>query len=272
MSQQQRLSDYAVGIFEAITTRKGIKKAISQGLIKVNDQRGTTGKFVNGGETITLLAPNNKKPVLRFDLEVVYEDDYLAIINKPAGIVVSGNQKRTVENALPHNLKDSQQSDALPRPLPAHRLDHATSGLLLVAKTRSCHTSLSELFAQRKIEKTYLAIVMGQIKGDELIDQPIKEKSAITAYKVLKTIPSDKYDSLHLVRLSPVTGRRHQLRIHMLENKTPILGDKKYFLENKVSKGNGLFLSSVGLKFDHPVTGLPLEITIQAPKKFSKIL
>ena len=272
LSAPQRLSDYAVGIFEVITTRKGIKKALSKGLIRVNDERGTTGKLINGGETILLLAPNNKKPVIKIDIDVLFEDDYLAIVNKPAGIVVSGNQKRTLENTLPANLKPSSLVDALPRPVPVHRLDQATSGLLLVAKTRSCQTALSELFAERKIDKTYHAIVMGDIKSEGVIETPIKEKSAITSFQVLKSIPSDKYDNLHLVALQPVTGRRHQLRIHMLENGTPILGDRKYFIEGKLSTGKGLFLSSTALSFEHPYTKELVEVAIEIHKKFSKFL
>jgi len=272
LKEPQRLSDYAVGIFEVITTRKGIKKAISMGLIKVDDHRGTTGKFIKGGETIFLLAPKDRKPTIQLDIDVLYDDDYLAIVNKPPGMIVSGNQKRTLENALPNNLAASSQVGALPRPLPVHRLDHATSGLLLIAKTRACQTSLSDLFAERKIEKTYHAIVMGSISGEGVIDTSIKEKSALTSYKVLKTIPSDKYDSLSLVELKPTTGRRHQLRIHMLENGTPILGDRKYFLEGKIATGKGLYLCSVGLKFQHPETQELVEQSIDTPKKFGKLI
>lgn len=272
LDQAQRLSDYAVGIFEVIKSRKGIKKAISKGLITVNGERGTTGKLISGSETIGLLEARDNKPSINLDIDVIYEDDFLAIVFKPAGIVVSGNQKRTLENALPKNLKPSNEVDSLPRPLPVHRLDHSTSGLILITKTRTCHTGLSNLFAEKKIEKTYHAIVMGDIQGTGTIDKDIKTKSAQTRYEVLKSIDSDKYNSLSLVKLQPITGRRHQLRIHMLENGTPILGDRKYFIEGKISKSSGLFLSSTGLKFEHPITQESIEESIDLPKKFSKII
>ena len=272
LDQAQRLSDYAVGIFEVIKSRKGIKKAISKGLITVNGERGTTGKLISGSETIGLLEAKDNKPSINLDIDVIYEDDFLAIVFKPAGIVVSGNQKRTLENALPKNLKPSNEVDSLPRPLPVHRLDHSTSGLILIAKTRTCHTALSNLFAEKKIEKTYHAIVMGDIQGAGTIDKDIKTKSAQTRYEVLKSIDSDKYNSLSLVKLQPITGRRHQLRIHMLENGTPILGDRKYFIEGKISKSSGLFLSSTGLNFEHPITQESIEESIDLPKKFSKII
>jgi len=172
---------------------------------------------------------------------------------------------------LPGNLTPSTMIDALPRPLPVHRLDHATSGLLLIAKTRASQTSLSALFADRKIHKLYRAIVIGAIEPTGTIDTAIKEKSAMTSYKVLKTIPSDKYDTMSLVELNPSTGRRHQLRIHMLANKTPILGDRKYFIADKIAKGNGLFLSAIGLSFEHPFTKEKVDVSIDMPKKFNKI-
>jgi len=266
-----RLSDYAVGIFKKLSTRKGIKKAISKGLIKVNDKRGTTGKFITGGETIELLQAKDNKPTIKLALDIVFEDDYLAIINKPAGMVVSGNQKRTLENALPTGLKPSSQIDTLQRPLPVHRLDHATSGLLLIAKTRSVQTQLSQLFSDRKIEKTYNAITIGKIEKQGEIDSKIKEKTAITKYLLLQSLQSEKYGSLNLVELKPHTGRRHQLRIHMLENGTPILGDRRYFIKGKLSQGKGLYLCSTALSFMHPATNEMLNTSIELPHKFVKI-
>jgi len=268
---QTRLSDYAVGVFESVTTRKGIKKAISKGWIKVNGKRGTTGMYIKGGEKIELAATKSKKPSLNLKLEVVFQDDYIAVINKPAGLIVSGNQKRTLENALSHNLEDSPEVDALQHPLPVHRLDHATSGLILIAKTRKAQTALSEAFAERKIDKTYHAITIGVSSEEGTIETAIKEKSAFTTFKKINKVESEKYSALNLMELMPKTGRRHQLRVHMLENKTPILGDKKYFLEGKVSYGTGLYLAATGLSFKHPITEESLKFSIDLPKKFEKI-
>lgn len=266
-----RLSDYAVGIFEAITTRKGIKKAISKGLIKVDNKRGTTGQLIKGGESIELLEAKNNKPTIDLKLEVLFEDEYLAIVNKPAGLVVSGNQERTLENALGGNLNKSTQADALQRPLPVHRLDHPTSGLIIIAKTRSIQTALSQMFADKTIDKTYHAITIGTSEKEGTIEKDIKEKKATTHFKQVKSIESDKYGALNLMELKPLTGRRHQLRIHMLENGTAILGDKKYFHEGKVSMGSGLYLSATALSFKHPQTGEDIKLEIELPKKFLKI-
>ena len=112
-----------------------LKKPSKRKLIYINDCIATTAQFILGGEKITLYQPENSSAFKRliFDLEVVFEDDYLAIINKPAGILVSGNKFKTIDNALQQNLQKSAQLDAV-RPRPTHRLDYPTTGLLLVGK------------------------------------------------------------------------------------------------------------------------------------------
>jgi len=267
----QRLSDYAVGVFLKLSTKKGIKKAISKGLIKVDERRGTTGKFIKGGEVITLHEGKNNKPTIDLPLEIIFEDDFLAVVNKPAGMIVSGNQKRTLENALPSNLEKSKQADKLQRALPVHRLDHSTSGLILIAKTRAAQTKLSQMFGDRKIKKTYNAITIGKSEEQGEIDSSIKDKKALTHFRKIQSIESEKYGHLNLMELNPHTGRRHQLRIHMFENGTPILGDKRYFVKGKISQGSGLYLCSTGLSFTHPITENPINLNLELPKKFVKI-
>jgi len=134
LSEEVRLSDYVTGIFKSIPFKKGMKKAIERGKVQVNGEVAKTSKFIKGGEEIVLfdLDEEMNVPVFEMDIEVLFEDDHLAIINKPPGLVVSGNKFQTVENALPHNLKQSELIDSLVRPQPVHRLDFPTSGLLLI--------------------------------------------------------------------------------------------------------------------------------------------
>ena len=155
LKKPERLSDYAATIFKAIPSKKGMKKAIDKGLVKINDERGYSADYIQGGETIELFEKESKTKNLRHNikLEVLFEDDYLAIINKPAGVVVSGNQERTIENSLSTNLKKSVQIDALTHPMAIHRLDFPTSGALLIGKTRSVVTALNKLFEERKVNK-----------------------------------------------------------------------------------------------------------------------
>jgi len=267
-----RLSDYAVGIFTSIVSKKGIKKAISKKLIQVNGKTEGTGKFIHGGENITLHKPKPKvHPTVDLKLEVIFEDDSLAIVNKPAGLVVSGNKLRTLENALSSNLTQSNSNDALERPQPVHRLDFPTSGLLIISKTAACSKELGRLFELKEIQKTYHAVTIGKMDKEGQVDSDINGKTAFTKYTCLKSMPSDKFECLNLLKLHPTTGRRHQLRIHLHALDNPILGDNKYYIDKKVLKGKGLFLHASGLEFIHPITEEKLSFNIDLPAKFFKL-
>lgn len=268
-----RLSDYAVGIFNVLPTRKGIKKAIKNGLVTVNGQQGFTGDYITGGEVIELY-PNHldaQKPIVHIPLDVLYEDDELAIVNKPPGILVSGNKKWTLQNALSPHLQPSTQQDALLRPEPVHRLDYPTSGALLVGKTAKAVIALNQLFENRHIRKTYLAVTIGNMPSEGSMDTPVDEKDAKSFYKVLETVSSPKYGCFNLVELSPETGRRHQLRKHLAGMGNPILGDLLYGKEGLLLKGKGLYLHAASLKFIHPFTHEALKVTAPTPKKFVKL-
>ena len=265
-----RISDYAVGIFPQIPSRKGLKKAIKRGAIFLDDQQAYSGDWVNSGQKISLVALDKKPPkIYEFHLPVIYEDEQLAIIHKPAGIVVSGNQFHTIQNALLYNLTLSNAVDGLALPRPVHRLDHATSGLLLIAKTASAHIHLSQQFAAKTIQKRYQAIVIGQLllpKGR--IEEQIEGKVALTDYEVLQSVRSLKTDYLSLLNLFPLTGRTHQLRIHLANLGHPILGDKLYHENAPLLKGKGLFLCAVDITFLHPTSGQLLNFKIAPPNKF----
>ena len=268
-----RLSDYAIHIFSSIPTRKGIKKAIKKGAVRIDGQVADTGRWVQSEQVIQLIEIENipSKP-FPLSLEIVYEDNTIAVINKPAGIVVSGNQYRTIENALSTNLTLSTAVDAYKNAKPVHRLDHATSGLLLIAKTRKARVDLGKQFENKDIRKQYQAIVIGQPLPKGTIDLPIEDKPAWTNYKVLQSVNSLKNKQLSLLELIPITGRTHQLRIHLAQLGHPILGDKLYGTEGKILKKKGLFLCSVGLSFRHPITQDRLNLIIKTPNKFQLLM
>ncbi len=272
LDQKKRLQEYAVGIFRTINSRAGIKKVIKKGLILVNSEKGYTGDWITGGETIELYEPaNTKKPILDLSLEVVYEDEYLAIISKPAGVLVSGNKRFTIENALPYNLKRSKQADALKRPEPIHRLDYPTTGALLVGKTVSVVTQLNKLFEERAINKIYHAVAIGTIKDTGVITEAIDEKECKSEFKKLFTIASERFECLNLLELKPHTGRRHQLRRHLSGIGNPILGDALYGTEELLLKGNGLYLHASSLQFTHPITTKDVAVVVPLPKKFMRL-
>ncbi|MFY7669641.1 RluA family pseudouridine synthase [Tenacibaculum sp. MEBiC06402] len=266
-----RLQEYVVGIFTTIPTKSGMKKAIKKGLVFVNNEVASTALFIKGNETIELFQEELKeKKQFLFPLEIVFEDEYLAVVFKPAGIVVSGNSFATINNALEQNIKPSSQKDAV-IPRAVHRLDYPTSGLLLISKTNSTTHYLTKLFEEKKIQKTYHAITIGKMNHSGVINIPVDEKESKSEFKVLKSIPSEKYRFLNLVELNPKTGRRHQLRKHLHGIGNPILGDKEYYIENLISYGNGLYLHATSLEFTHPETKKKMKFEKELPKKFKRL-
>jgi 23S rRNA pseudouridine1911/1915/1917 synthase len=267
-----RLQEYAVGIFNSIPTKSGIKKAIKKQLVFVDGAVATTALFIKGGERIELFQVENTSEFKRLELslEVLFEDDHLAIIYKPAGILVSGNKFVTIANALTQNLQKSNQQDAV-KPQPIHRLDYPTSGLLLIGKTSTAITSLGELFKTKEIQKIYHAICIAKMNAKGTIKQAIDSKNSLTEYQVLKSIASTRFEFLNLVQLSPKTGRRHQLRIHLSSIGSQILGDKEYGDSELISKGNGLYLHATSLEFIHPLTKEKVSVTKELPRKFTRI-
>ena len=267
-----RIQEYAVGIFKTVATKSAIKKAIKKELILVNDEPTSTAKIIIGEEKITLIDHGEKstQKQLILKLSVLYEDDYLAVIEKPAGILVSGNKFKTIDNALQQNLQRSIQSDAV-RPRAVHRLDYPTTGVLLIGKTSSSIQALNQLFENKKIEKIYHAITIGKLEPEGRIQFEVDEKQSESIYKVIATVSSKRFSKLNLVKLSPKTGRRHQLRKHLSAIGNPILGDQEYGKEELILKGKGLYLHASRLDFIHPFKMEHLEINSPIPLKFKKI-
>lgn len=274
LEERIRLSDIKAGTFKSIISRKAFKNAIKKELVYLNDQLAHTSNFIEGGEIIKIYRDNSisKKPIIRTPLQIVYEDDFLAIVNKPAGIVVSGNKKYTLENALPSLLKKSTQKDALQRPEPIHRLDYPTSGCVLIGKTANVTMLLNKMFEEKKVEKTYYAVTIGIQKNKEgIINTPVDQKEATSLFKVIEVLTSEKYGALNLVRLHPKTGRKHQLRKHLASIGTSIMGDALYGKTGLIGKGNGLYLHAYSLSFNHPITSENVIAKIPLPKKFKKL-
>lgn len=175
-------------------------------------------------------------------------------------------------NALPTALRKSDELDALLRPQPAHRLDFATSGVLVVGKTKKALLGLQELFKTKNITKMYHAVVINALVQNEgIINQPIDDKPSETHYRSIATEASVRFSYLNLVELAPKTGRRHQLRKHMLFIGNPILGDAKYCSEENLLKGKGLYLQASSISFIHPLTSKKVTASLPLPKKFTKI-
>ncbi len=273
LSDKQRLSDYLIGKFEEIPTRKGIKKAILNHQVIVNDKIAVTAQWVNLSDKIQLIERQTAPPQdYEIDLDIPFEDDFLAVVVKPAGIPVSGNLFKTLYNSLGENLKRSSQLDKLKWPLPIHRLDTATSGLVIIAKTHSVRVELGRMLENKSIEKRYRAILQGTLLENGIIESLIGEKSAVSKFEVIENITTLKDTSLTLVNFYPVTGRTHQLRIHASSIGHPIVGDKLYKENTAMKTDKGLFLCAVEVQFIHPVTKVLLKVKIDQPAKFDSYL
>lgn len=229
-------------------------------------------------------------------LDVVYEDDELIIVNKPAGIVVhpaAGVTSGTLANALAFHFQQLSTSGGMVRPGIVHRLDKGTSGLMVVAKTESAHEDLADQFRDREVFKSYVALVHGQVeKRTGLIDQPIARdrgnrtrmavvrggRPAISIYRVRK-----RFARFTLLNVELKTGRTHQIRVHLAWLKHPVVGDEAYGsgrdktvpdhkLRSEIAKLGRQFLHAEQLGFRHPRTKEELRFTSPLPSELQAVL
>lgn len=268
-----RLSDLPSGTLTTLPTRSGLKKAVKKGRILINGHKGHTSNILRGGEELKVLAAQevSTRTEMSIPISVLAEDDFLALVNKPGGLVVSGNKARTLEHALPTVLKPSAEKGSLAKPQAIHRLDYPTSGIVLIGKTANAVVQLNQLFEKREVFKTYFAVVVGKLGSEGNISLPVDDKRAETLFSVKETIPSEKFGALSLLELHPTTGRRHQLRKHLAHLGCPILGDKEYGTEGLILHGKGLFLHAFALRFLHPVTQKVVKVEAPFPKKFGRL-
>lgn len=254
---------------------------IKQGCVLVNKKAMKKRERTKPGDEIEIyfqITPEIDLTPESIDLEVLYEDEHLIVINKPVGMVVHpapGHHRGTFVHALLFHCKQIDSDDPL-RPGIVHRLDKNTSGILIAAKTRTAHTGLIDLFAKRKIKKIYLAICIGTPK-DGLIDVPIarhpsrrKEMTVCMQGRASKTICQVlvQNGSLSLVKLDLLTGRTHQLRVHLKHIGTPILGDETYgnTAINKKFSIKRQLLHAYFIEFFHPITQQILSLTAPIPE------
>lgn len=273
LSDDIRLYDYLAKVTETIPSRKGTKKALKKGRIYLNRISATGSEFLKSGDFIEITEEEPLvKKVFPLSIKVSYEDEFLAIVEKLAGIPTSGNYYKTLLNALPYNISISIEKDALPCPLPIHRLDKLTSGLVIIAKTYASRVELGKMLENREIHKSYRAIVHGEIHGFGLLNSPIDNKSALSSFRCSSTFETKRFGPATLLELSPITGRTHQLRIHLARLGFPIFGDKMYVMNIKTPMDKGLFLQAFSVEFIHPVTKTTIAISLQQPNKFNWIM
>lgn len=229
-------------------------------------------------------------------IEVVFEDDDLIVVNKPAGMVVhpaAGNPSRTLANALAFHFQQLSRRGGEVRPGIVHRLDKGTSGLLVVAKTERAHENLSDQFRAREVFKSYVALVHGQLeKRNSQIDQPIARdprhrtrmavvrggREALSLFRI-----REAFDRFTLLDVELKTGRTHQIRVHLAWLKHPVVGDDVYgggrdktatdaSIRGAIAKLHRQFLHSEQLGFRHPRTREQLKFTAPLPAELQNLL
>ena len=270
------------------STRSYIQKLIASDLIEINGASPKkSGYKIKGTEKITINIPENEELNLTpedIPLDIIYEDSHIAIINKTPNMVIHpayGNYSGTLVNGLLYHMKDLSGINGIIRPGIVHRLDKDTSGLIIIAKNDNAHVKLSNMFAQKEVQKTYLTIAKGIFKEktgriETLIGRDPKErkrmttvlengKNAITNYEIL-----DENNNISLVVVNIETGRTHQIRVHLKYLNHPIIGDETY--GSKSDKFTRQMLHSYRLKFNHPITGEKMKIFGPIPEDFQKCL
>lgn len=279
-------------------SRSRVQALLAEGAVLLNQNPCLkVSEKVKEGDLIEITPPPPEPSQLEPDpmpLEILYEDDDLAVVNKPWGVSVhpAGSWKGpTLVNALLHHIKNLSGVGGVARPGIVHRLDRVTSGVLIVAKHDVSHRRLSARFKDRKMQKIYWAIVHGRPPGETgEIDQPIGRhetdrkrmtirpdgRPSVTRYRVMKEGLGGSW-----VEVYPVTGRTHQIRVHFKHLGTPVAGDPVYSTRKFEGRGElerifaelpGIALHARSLRFSHPMTGREMYIEAEPAAPFLDVL
>jgi 23S rRNA pseudouridine1911/1915/1917 synthase len=311
----KRLDQFLAAHLDNIS-RARVQQLISEQKVLVNDAPAKASLKLHGGETITILAEAQRPPIKaiaeKIPLDIVYEDDDLAVVNKPAGMMVhagagasdDARNHGTLVNALLHHLESLSGVGGDLRPGIVHRLDKETSGLIVVAKNDEAHRRLSAQFAAREVKKKYIALVHGWLKQDVgTIDQSISRdrvrrtrmttrgaggRAAVTHYRQVRRLETG-FGKFTLLDIKIDTGRTHQIRVHMAALGHPVVGDTVYgaakaLLGTNKSKVpatkstppalslNRNFLHAAELAFRHPRSGAELSFKSEWPTELQDFL
>ena len=307
-NNQNKRVDIFLSKYEEKISRTKIKNLIEKGYLEINNLKVLEpSKKVNIKDKIKLEVPELKKLEIKpykYKLDIIYEDNDVMVINKPAGLVVhpgAGNFDNTLVNALiNYDKKNLSSINGELRPGIVHRLDKDTSGVIIVAKNNFAHTHLSKQFNEHSIDRKYIALVWGKLrpqkgeiktfitrssKNRQLMDvSQTKGKLAITNYKTIEIYENARVPTLSLVEYRLKTGRTHQIRVHMKFKGNPILGDKSYKKKLKklkdvdpelneiIKKIDRQCLHAKSLGFLHPTKNQRLFFESKLPNDLHKIV
>jgi len=309
-----RLDQFLAGHLSGVS-RSRVQQLVEQGDVLVEGKREKASLKLRGGELVVVSGQQQVTPLEAraedIPLEIVYEDEDLAVVNKPAGMMVHAGSGATDEarsggtlvNALLHRFATLSSVGGELRPGIVHRLDKDTSGLIIIAKNDAAHEALAEMFASRKITKTYVALVQGVLPEDgATIQAPISRDSvrrtrmttrrlegarhAVSHYRVVERLET-RFGAFTLARVRIETGRTHQIRVHLASISHPVVGDTLYGAPAKiialplsttrkaareVLKLERNFLHSSELEFSHPISGEEIRLTSPLPIELDEFL
>ncbi len=272
-----------------VLTRSNMQKLLDEGrAVKGTKVIKSNYKLKLGDEIIVTLPepqPLDVQPE-NIPLDIIYEDEDVVVVNKARGMVVhpaAGNYSGTLVNALLYHCKNLSGINGVIRPGIVHRLDKDTSGIMICAKNDAAHVSLSEQIQSKTAQRTYLAVVRGNIKTDSGVIETqiardkddrkkmavVKEggRNAVTEYEVV-----ERFGKYTIVKCKLKTGRTHQIRVHMEYLGYPLVGDPKYSPMKTPFSINGQALHSLTLAFDHPRTGERMEFEAKLPEDLHKVV
>ena len=270
-------------------SRSKIQKLIDNENILVNGKVCKASYVVKMDDMIEVISMDDEEMLVEAEnilLDIVYEDEYLLVVNKPSGMVVhpgNGNYNHTLVNALMYHCNNLSSVNGGVRPGIVHRIDADTSGLLLVAKNDMVHNDLAKQISEKSVVRKYMCLVHGVINEDSAtIDAPIgrdkrnrkkmcvtgeNSKDAVTNIRVL-----ERYSNATLIECILETGRTHQIRVHMEYINHPVVNDPVYGYNRMDDKDFGQMLHAKEIGFVHPITGEFMDFTVEPPSKFLEIL
>jgi len=287
--RNERLDIFLTKHMDGGLSRSHIQKLIATECVKVNSKLVKANHRLNAFDTVEIIYPEAQKlDVVAEDipLDIIYEDASIIVINKARGMVVhpaAGNYQGTLVNALLYHCGDLSGINGVIRPGIVHRLDKETSGVMVAAKTDQAHLSLAKQIKDRTASRLYIAIVHGNVRNDHgVINAPIgrhaidrkkmavtftNSKEAITNFKVIS-----RFGNYSVVECKLLTGRTHQIRVHMAHIGHPVVGDPKYGPQRSHFKIIGQALHSTQLRLEHPVTGEVMVFSAPLPADMQDIL
>ncbi len=290
-----RIDRYLTSVL-AGRSRSQVQRLINDGKVTIDGEAVRSNRVVRGGETIVVDVPAPAAPVPQpeaIELDILYQDPDIAVINKPAGMVVhpaAGHAQGTLVNALLHEITDLSGVGGELRPGIVHRLDRGTSGVMVVAKNDRAHAELARQFHDREVEKEYVALVWGVVQAGRRIDLPIgrdpvdRKKMSARARRA-RSAATRITKALHmpgvtLIHVAISTGRTHQIRVHLSEIGHPIVGDAVYGGQRRrvaadlrpVLALERPFLHAGRLVFHHPIEGRRMEFETPLPGDLQSVL